>query len=247
MKKIFLLILSFSISLLCISQTTHKVASKKKTIQKSVNDSVKIVSKSGLILRYSKKDYASITKYFNKIFTDNVSSPQSSFSNYFDESSKSKPMSVLFGGESGEDEFSVLYAHFLKKQNGEKKYETVRNELYELLNEMHNLYSYKARGGTYLFHLGERLESYVEYELYTNFKEDSIFVDKVNVAKQRELYIKLLRQQTNDFYEIYGKDDSLEETERRKKICNEYIDKIEKYITKSSYLNALLQYQYRNY
>ena len=106
---------------------------------------------------------------------------------------------MQFVGEAGEDFYHLVYAHFMKKKNENKKIESEREALIEIFREINDMHG-SIQGGTWFGHQYMRIMGIVEDELeemlYRKERYDS--KEKYSITKQKALFIASLRQFCED-------------------------------------------------
>lgn len=70
----------------------------------------------------------------------------------------------FYGGQAGEDEYYLVYAHFLKNKNGDKELEKERKALLQIYREINYMHG-SLRGGTGYGHKYIRISGIVEDDL----------------------------------------------------------------------------------
>lgn len=153
---------------------------------------------------------------------------------------------IDFGSEAGEDKFFILYAYFLKEQNGIEEYFEKRKRLTEIYNLINSINSHLKYGGTYFGHQMMRIPGYVEYSIYKSINND-YYEKKYAIVKQKKLFIKSLEQlildeEKFDYYTL-NKD---KKKKRRDKMLNE-VRKLNELITDYFYLKEAQEFHYSKY
>jgi hypothetical protein len=109
---------------------------------------------------------------------------------------KVKPCDIkLEGCEVCQDNYYVLYAYFLRQENGDTKFKKERQNLIALYRDINFIFGKLAQGGTYFGHQYRRIVGYAEYSVsLKKFDADGDWFDKhYNISKQKTLYINSLR------------------------------------------------------
>lgn len=201
------------------------------------NDSVKIIIDS-FSLVYTKQEFQLITDSFPQLkgIDGIVEHPDSAYRKY--------PVyagGYTFGSEAGQDEFYLLYAHFLRATNSNKNKEERGNliKIYWALNE---IYGELNRGGTYFGHVYYRIVGYVEYEIYclSQDNEDNISSDFV---KQKEKFISSIKKEIDKGIkelETYG-------TNIDKAQLQEYVKELNNMLTNEFYLSKAVNFKMKYY
>lgn len=145
-----------------------------------------------------------------------------------------------------------MYAYYLKQKNGEAKFIKEREILTQLYKAINSLYWRLNYGGTYFGHQYIRLNASVEYSIYQLKSDKEYYEKKYNFKKQKDLYIKTLRQYILD--EESQNVDYQEDLRNNKKRANERfkelhkkIDILEKLITNYFYLNQVQNFEIAYY
>lgn len=213
-------------------------------------DSLFIPSVFGDTLRYGKEDFNTIVDYFPELTDDITTEPDETYfrSGIWKDIIKSDGTKehLTFGSENGRDEFYVLYSWFLKSKNGEEKFKERREKLIQIYSAINNFSSYLESGGTYFGHMQKRILAYAEYSvcLFSDYKE--YFIKSYDISKQREIFIKSLRQQILDESSI-NLDFQGEKKIERDVELNKIVDSIEKFISDYFYLKQAQEFLYRYY
>lgn len=161
-----------------------------------------------------------------------------------------KKNSISFNSELGQDEYYILYAYILKKENGDKKYQPERKNLIELYRNINGIFEGLANGGTYFGHQHRRIVGYAEYSVYLYSQIDSLndyFTKKYDITKQKQLYISSLLQLINDEESFdFNTIDKKGKAERKKEFL-EKVNNIKKLISNYFYLKKAQEFQYSYY
>lgn len=223
------------------NDSVSKIASAKKhKINQHYieSDSLIIPTEIGETLRFGKKEINEIIENHPEFFEESISSPDLTHHKYV--------KSIDFSSEAGKDIYYALYAYFLKQKNGVKKYGQQRLKLIGIYSKINSLFGNIQHGGTYFGHQGIRILGYAEYAIYIMPKEGERLEKTYNISKQKELYIKSLRQLIADEDKVDFNTITKEKSTRRKKL-NKIIDELDKSITDLFYLRQAQQFQYVNY
>jgi hypothetical protein len=216
------------------SQTTQVDKSKYYTAK----DTLLITTETGDTSKYGKEEFNTIIDNHPELYSNNTQDPDATY--YCDADKRS------FGSEVGQDEYYVLYAYFLKQKNGVAKYAERRNKLIDIYSNINSLFGQLQYGGTYFGHQGIRILGYAEYSVYLYKHYESNLSKTYDISKQKDLYIKSLRQLIDDEstidYESLG-----QEKIKRNKELNAIVDKIDKAITDNFYLRRAQEFQYGHY
>ncbi len=217
----------------------------------TTKDTVYIYSESKDTLKYSKEEFNDIIDNFPELYSGNVTNPDTTFANskvWVDlVDSIGNKTHLSFSSESGQDEYYVLYAYFLKHKNGIKKYSARRKKLIELYNTLNSLFNQLNYGGTYFGHQYSRIEGYTEFSIYWFASYEDYFDRPYDITKQREYYIGGLKQLILDEEKIdYNTIGKKEKEERRKELFKK-VDNLDKLITDNFYLRMAQSFQSDHY
>jgi len=206
-------------------------------------------------LIFSRNELNKIEKLFPVLKAEFPSTPEETCSiklweNYIDQNGKEE--SITFGSEAGEDQFCLLYTYYLKQKNGEEKFKNEREILTQLYRAINGLYWRLNYGGTYFGHQYIRLNASVEYSIYQLKSGKEYYEKKYNFKKQKDLYIKTLRQYVSDeeSQNVYYQEDvgnNKKRANERFKELHEKIDILEKLITNYFYLNQVQKFEIAYY
>ena len=201
-------------------------------------DTIFIGTGLGDTLKVDKSQFNSIIDNHPEFFEDHPSHPDRIY--YNDNNSEE------FNSEAGQDIYYVLYAYFLKQRNGDNAFVIQRQKLIDIYLNINALFQRLEYGGTYFGHQCSRILGYAEYSIYLMPKSKDDFNKSYAITKQKELYIKSLRQlikdeSTIDFITL-GKDKEI-----RNKELNEIVDKLEELITDNFYLRRAQEFQHSHY
>ena len=151
-----------------------------------------------------------------------------------------------FGSEVGQDDYYVLYAYFLKQKNGVKKYAVMRKKLIDIYTRINSLFQMFQYGGTYFGHQYPRILGYAEYSVYLYSESKDRLEKTYDIRKQKELYIKSLRQLIDDESKIDNETLGKEKIDRNKEL-NKIVDDLNNLITGNFYLRRAQEFHYRHY
>lgn len=214
---------------------SSKVNSSKYYTEK---DTVLIVTKIDDTLKFTKAEFNNIIDKHTEFFGEYPVNPDQA---YFNNNDKEE-----FGSEVGQDNYYVLYAYFLKQKNGVKKFAQQRQKLIDIYLNINSLFENFEYGGTYFGHQSSRILGYAEYSIYLLPKTNDDISKTYDVTKQKELYIKSLRQLIEDESKIDFNTSGQEKIESAKKL-NKIVDKLDKLITDNFYLRRAQEFHYGNY
>lgn len=151
-----------------------------------------------------------------------------------------------FDSEVGQDTYYTLYAYFLRQKNGGDVFSNERKQLIAIFRHINALFQSFEYGGTFFGHQYSRILGYAEYSIYLMPKEDSRIKKTYDITKQKELYIKSLRQLIKDESRIDNETLGKEKIEREKEL-NKIVDKLNELITSNFYLRRAQEFQYTHY
>lgn len=218
------------------SESTRQKPDNSK--QYAVTDTIIIQTATDGVIKYSKKDFNTIIDKHSEFFSSITEEPDLLYHCGNDAGE--------FGGETGKDNYYLLYAHFLKQKNGDGKFSTQRNKLLNIFTEINTLFGEIEYGGTYFGHQYQRILAYAEYSvyLYSIYSKDN--QKAYDFSKQKELYIKSLRQLVDDESKIDNETFGKEKIKRNKEL-NKIVDNLSVLITDNFYLRRVRQFQYGYY
>ena len=152
-----------------------------------------------------------------------------------------------FGSEAGQDHYFILYAHFLKQENGVEKRQKERAQFIELYTNINALFWDLDHGGTYYGHQYNRILGFAEYTLYEVTKDKLNYEKEYDISKSKALFILSLKQLIKD--QILIETDSNEAELQLKKIAdlNAIIDAIDHDITDVFYLKYAQDFRNKHY
>lgn len=202
-------------------------------------DTLIITTEIGDTLQYGKDDFNEIIDNHPELVSDNIQNPDQVFC--------CSDKRDGFGSEAGQDDYFILYAYFLKNKNGETKYSDRRKKLIEIFSNINSLFGHIEYGGTYFGHQQARIVGYVEFSVYLYKQNETQGILKTyDITKQKELYIKSLRQLVSDESKIDFNTTGQEKIERTKEL-HKIIDDIDKAITDNYYLRRAQDFHYGHY
>ena len=201
-------------------------------------DTILIITEIGDTLKYAKVNFNNIVDKHTEFFKEYPDNPDQA---YFNGNDKEE-----FGSEVGQDVYYVLYAYFLKQRNGVKEYTRQRQKLIDIYSNINSLFGHFEYGGTYFGHQSSRILGYAEYSIYLLPKTNDNVSKTYDITKQKELYIKSLRQLIKDESKIDFNTLGQEKVERTKKL-NKIVDEINKLITDNFYLRRAQEFHYGHY
>ncbi len=220
-----------------IKKTKEDAVTKKEAPNSkyyTTKDTVLICTEKGDTLKYTKQEYNTIVDKHPEFFEEYPNQPDQSYFNLNN--------SEEFSSEVGQDCYYVLYAYFLKQKNGNDKYAQQRKKLIDIYSNINTLFGTIQNGGSYFGHQEMRILGYAEYSIYLLPKEKNDIQKTYAISKQKNLYLKSLRQLIEDECYTLGK----EKLERIKKL-NEFVNELDKLITDHFYLRRAQEFQYEHY
>jgi hypothetical protein len=204
----------------------------------TIKDTFLITTELGHILKFSKIDYNNIIDKHPEFLQEYPDNPDQLYYNGNDRDE--------FSSEMGQDTYYTLYAYFLKQRNGENRYTQQRKKLIDIYSCINSLFGHLQYGGTYFGHQKMRIIGYAEYSIYIIPKDKNDFEKTYDITKQKDLYIKSLRQLIEDEnkvdYNTLGEDKVV-----RTKELNIIIDQLDSLITDNFYLRRAQEFHYGHY
>lgn len=225
MKNIFFILVIITL-LSCNSNSKHH----------TTLDTVLISSETYPSLKFEKKEFNKIVDNHPEFFFDIAENPDKLYYRFGND----------FKSETGKDSYFILYAHFLKQKNGSEKYAEQRKKLINIYSNINSLFLHFENGGTYFRHQYPRILGYAEYSIYLYPKNKDEFYKTYDISKQKELYIKSLRQLIEDENKIDFESTEQQKIERTAKM-KEIVNNIDQLITDNFYLRRAQEFQYGNY
>ena len=218
-------------------KTTEAKIDKTKYYAKS--DSLIITTENSDTLKYSKQDFNEIVDNFPALYREFVQDPQT---NYY-----SNDKVNGFNSEVGQDSYYILYAFFLKKRTGEKRYNTEREKLIKIYNDINSIFGLLNYGGTYFGHRYRRIIGYAEYAVYQYKENGDYYRKKYDIKKQKQLYLALLRQKIADEISVDNEVPRKDEKAKRQRELFNYVDHLDGLITDNFYLEKAQEFQFLHY
>lgn len=217
-------------------ETTGKTDKSKYYTTK---DTLIIENEIGETLKYGKEEFNEIIDNHPELISDYIQNPDLVYPCSGEKEG--------FNSEAGQDGYFMLYAYFLKNKNGDKKYSERRKKLINIYQNINSLFVHFEYGGTYFGHQQARILGYAEYSVYLFKQNETYALSKTyDITKQKELYIKSLRQLINDESSIDFNTTGQEKIERTKKL-NKIVDDIDLAITDNFYLRRTQDFHYGHY
>jgi hypothetical protein len=217
-------------------KAVHKIDNSKYY---STRDTLVIPTEIGDTAKFGKEEFNEIIDNHPELVSDNIQNP--------DQLYNCSGQKEGFNSEAGQDGYFMLYAYFLKNKNGDKKYSERRKKLIDIYLNINSLFGYFEYGGTYFAHQAARILGYAEFSIYLYKQNEPYGISKTyDITKQKELYIKSLRQLVSDESKIDFNATGQEKIERTKKL-NKIVDEIDKAITDNFYLRRVQDFHYGHY
>ena len=204
-------------------------------------DTILIETEIGGTLKFTKSEYNTIIDEHRELFQEFPQNPNKLYYRFVN--------SVDFGSEQGQDVYYALYAYFLKQKNGIEKFKLQRRKLIDIYASINSLFGHFQYGGTYFGHQEMRILGYAEFSIYLYPKGKKTydeFEKTYDILKQKELYIKSLRQLIDDESKIDFESTGNDKIERTKKL-NKIVDELNLLITSIFYLRRAQEFQYTCY
>ena len=217
-----------------LSQTAHG----DKSTYYTTKDTLLITTETGDTLKYSKEEFNTIIDNHPELYSDNTQDPDPTYHCNADKKG--------FNSEVGQDEYYMLYAYFLKQKNGIGKYTERRSKLIDIFSNINSLFGSFQYGGTYFGHQASRILGYAEYSVYLYKYYENDLTKTYDISKQKDVYIKSLRQLIDDESKIDSATSEQEKIKRKKEL-NAIVDKIDKTITDNFYLRRAQEFHHVHY
>ncbi|HKC68020.1 MAG TPA: hypothetical protein VKG26_07300 [Bacteroidia bacterium] len=215
---------------------TKKIDNSKYYTQQ---DTILVTNELGDSAKFDKVNFNNIIDKHPEFFEEYPDNPDQA---YFKGNDDKKE----FGSEIGQDNYYILYAYFLKQRNGVKEFAEQRRKLIDIYTNINSLFGHFEYGGTYFGHQCSRILGYAEYSIYLMPKNKEDIIKNYDITRQKELYIKSLRQLIEDESKIDLNTIEQEKTKRNKELT-EIVDKLDKLITGIFYLRRAQEFQYEHY
>jgi hypothetical protein len=214
-------------------------------------DSIVLSSPHFDTLVYSKKDFNEIVDHFPDLYSPIPVHPDISYaqSGYFKEftAPDSSKTHISFGSEAGQDNYYILYAYFLKKQNQGAEAATRRETLIAIYQDLNSIFGYLQHGGTFFGHQYNRINGYAEYGVYQYLQYKDLYSALPDITKQKNLYIASLKQVVTDHIHTDNEIPDQRSKETNKAAISRHIDHLDKLITDNFYLKKAQEFQYSCY
>lgn len=220
------------------ANTTTQTNSTENSKYYTIQDTITIATEIGDTLKYAKSDFNAIVDKHSEFFQKYPENPDQEYYNHNDKDE--------FGSEVGQDDYYQLYAYFLKQKNGIENYAQQRKRLVDIYSNINSLFGHFQYGGTYFGHQSRRILGYAEYSIYLLPKKKEDIEKTYDISKQKQLYIKSLRQLIEDESKIDFNSMGKDKIERNKEL-NNIVDELAILITDNFYLRRAQEFQYVHY
>ena len=121
-----------------------------------------------------------------------------------------------------------------------------RRKLIDIYTDINSLFQRFQYGGTYFGHQYSRILGYAEYSVYLYSQSKDNIEKTYDISKQKELYIKSLRQLIDDESKIDNETLGNDKIARIKEL-NKIVDDLNKLITDNFYLRRTQEFHYGHY
>lgn len=197
-------------------------------------DTILISSHPERTLKYTEEDFNNLVDAHEEFFREDPLYPDVAYD--------SRNESADFESEAGQDQYYLLYAHFLKERTGTDKFVDERSNLNEIYSIINSIFQQLQNGGTFFGHLDLRIPAYTEYAVYQLSIEEDEVISLVDFTQQKELYIQSLRLLIADRMtaspNTYGSNNMARKLELERKI-----DNLGELITDAFYLHRARDFQ----
>ena len=223
----------------------------EKNVVRTSKDSIIIYTDSRDTIKYGKQQLDTILLNYPELKSNQIQEPDFTYKNLGKESKlKVHDDKPRFSSEAGQDEYYILYSYFLKKKNGEEKYNHRRKSLIKIYEKINQVYSKLEHGGSYYRHQSWRIFGYTEYAIYLFEKNENTtteyFHRKYNIEQQKKLFITGLKQIISDETNADGGVENNYKLQRIKEI-SKIVNEIESLITDFFYLRCAREFQIEYY
>ncbi len=204
----------------------------------TIKDTLLIATETGETFEFGKDDFNLIVDNHPELFSEY---PQEPDQTYYCNVNKGD-----FESEVGQDTYYVLYAYFLKQKNGVDNNKVMRKKLIDIYTNINSLFQQFQHGGTYFGHQYSRILGYTEYSVYLYSQCKDNIEKTYDITKQKEFYIKSLRQLIDDESKI-DNETLVNDKITRSKELNKIVDELNKLITDDFYLRRTQEFHYGHY
>lgn len=201
-------------------------------------DTILIVTEIGDTLRYGKAYFNRVVDEHPEFFKEYPDDPDEAYDNYGRKNG--------FPGEVGQDTYYTLYAYFLKQKNGAEPFALQRQKLVDIYSRINLLFGRLQYGGTFFMHQHWRILGYAEYAICLLPKDKSEHSKTYDITRQKELYIRSLRQLIADESSIDSETLGPEKKKRDREL-NQIVDELDGLITELFYLRRAQAFHYGYY
>lgn len=203
------------------------------------NDSVTI-SISDVNYTYTQERFRHIVDSFPQLSMRNdiIEHPDSAYFKY-----PVYTVEYTFGSEAGQDEFYLLYAHFLKDKYDYKSYEEERSNLIKLYRFINDFYRSINNGGTYFGHQYCRIVGYTEYDIYKLSRSQSPKIKSRYFVPEKNAWLNKLENVITKSMEAEREDIASDKSKKLRSILTD----IDNLITSSFYLARAIDFERQHY
>jgi hypothetical protein len=264
-------LLLFALILAGCKQTTQNVLDKQLsgdsstfTIATTITDKSKFYANQDTLIittqnqdtfKYSKDDFNAIIDNFPELYSKYPNNPDITFhcSKQFKDITKKNggTKHISFSSEQGQDEYYILYSHFLEKQFNLAKYDIEKQTLIKIYDNINAVYDDLSFSGTFFTHQYSRIIGYAEYSIYLFSENPDFYNREYDMSRQKNLYINSLRQLVKDELTIESRFNPGVISPENKKLfeidVNKLIDELSYLITNNFYLKSAQNFQYTHY
>ena len=223
----------------------------KKTSLYATTDSVIIALPNSDTIIYQKDEFNELIDNFPIFYDSLPDHPDIAYhkSGIFKEvvDSDGNKKTISFSGETGKDQFYILYAYFLQQYNKNPELINCRERLIQIYHTINDIFSSIGRGGTYFMHQYYRINGYAEYGVFLYRLSKQYDEKTYNINKQKKLYIALLKQRISDELDYYN--DWSESFTKSGQIRNLFrqVESLDSMLTENFYLDKAQEFQFSNY
>lgn len=214
-------------------------------------DSIVIAENEFDTITYSKKEFNEIIDYFPTLNESVPVHPDISYaqSGYFRDIKDSDGVKkhISFGSEVGQDRYYILYAYFLKQRNQGVLLDQRRKNLTTIYQAVNDIFALLNYGGTFFGHQQRRICGYVQFGVYQYKTGKDFFTVDYDIAEQKNLYLKALRQVISDKIKTDNEIPYKNSKDVKQKELYTYVTKLDSLITDNFYLKKAQEFQYSNY
>jgi hypothetical protein len=209
-------------------------------------DTVVIYRNEGVTLSYTKKELEQILEIYPALDSDFPVHPDIVYAGRNEQAEDSSRLSISFSSEVGQDEFYCIYAWFVRQKNGEQSFNEERDRLVRIYRSINSIFGNLSYGGTYFGHLYQRIIGYAEYSVHVYSYDRKLFEAPYDITKQKELFLKYLRQKISDELNANEEPGSINSDQRRQLLYDE-VNELSELITNHFYLRNAQEFLFSNY